>query len=799
MIKLEKVNKYYNKGKKNQIHVIDNVSLSLESAGLVALLGPSGCGKTTLLNVIGGLDKIKKGKIYINDERISKKRANKVDKIRNLKIGYIFQDYKLIDNLTVFENVAIVLKMIGIKDKKEIKKRVDYVLETLNIYRYRHRLASMLSGGERQRVAIARAIVKDPEIILADEPTGNLDSKNTIEIMNIIKSISKNRLVILVTHEVNLAKFYSDRIIEIEDGKIIKDYKNENKDNLDYRIENNIYLKDLKYHEKLNEIDLYKKDKKKLDLTLAVVDGSIYIENKENYKIEVVDNSSNIKLINDHYKEIDRNEIDKYEFNSNNIINNNFKKKYTSIFNLFSFLTSGFKKILNYSFIKKLLLLGYMASSMFIILSVSRIMTTSSIKDKDFVQKNKNYIVVNKSKFDKEDYNNLMNLNTSKIVVLGDSIVNFEVTYNTLMQNYEIYYDQISGSISPLSGLKEEDIITGKIPTNKYELAIDKLVLDKLFTLEGSAISAGIKDINELIGTKLKINNMKDFKIVGITNNESPRIYANDDVIFDIIYNSQNDIELKYQSINNYEYNLVKGRNPENNYEVLVPDNMKDIYSLNTKLEDKINKTKLKVVGYYENNNYDNNFMLVNQDTLLEYYLTTKTNIKSALVYSENKESTIDELNNLKYNAKDNYEVEKKEYINEKKESIKSSLIASGTILAISLIEIYLMIRSSFLSRIKEVGIYRAIGVKKKDIYIMFLGEILAITLSVSNFGIILMSYIIYNISKMKFIGNMVVLNPKVIIISVIIIYAFNIIFGLLPVRGVIKKTPSEILSRNDI
>ena len=100
MIKLEKVNKYYNKGKKNQIHVIDNVSLSLENTGLVALLGPSGCGKTTLLNVIGGLDKIKKGKIYINNERISKKRANKVDKIRNLKIGYIFQDYKLIDKKT---------------------------------------------------------------------------------------------------------------------------------------------------------------------------------------------------------------------------------------------------------------------------------------------------------------------------------------------------------------------------------------------------------------------------------------------------------------------------------------------------------------------------------------------------------------------------------------------------------------------------------------------------------------------------------------------------------------------------
>ena len=247
MIRLEKVNKYYNKGKKNQIHVIDNTSLELGEKGLVALLGPSGCGKTTLLNVIGGLDKIKKGKIYVNGQKISTRSSYKVDKIRNLNIGYIFQDYKLIDNLSVYDNVAIVLKMIGIKDKNEIKKRVEYILNSLNIYRFKSRPASMLSGGQRQRVGIARALVKDPDIILADEPTGNLDSKNSLEIMNIIKAISKNRLVILVTHETELAHFYADRIIEIEDGKIEKDYTNDNKNGLDYRIENNIYLKDLKH------------------------------------------------------------------------------------------------------------------------------------------------------------------------------------------------------------------------------------------------------------------------------------------------------------------------------------------------------------------------------------------------------------------------------------------------------------------------------------------------------------------------------------------------------------------------
>ena len=227
MITLTNVNKYFNRHKKNEIHVINNISLELEKSGLVAFLGPSGCGKTTLLNSIGGLDKIRKGKIYINNEKISSKWYYKVDKIRNINIGYIFQDYKLIENLSVYDNVSLVLTMIGIKDKKEIKKRVEYVLDKVGMLRYKKRPASMLSGGERQRVAIARAIVKDPDIILADEPTGNLDSKNSLEIMKIIKAISKDKLVLLVTHEESLAKFYSDRIIELKDGKVISDYKNE--------------------------------------------------------------------------------------------------------------------------------------------------------------------------------------------------------------------------------------------------------------------------------------------------------------------------------------------------------------------------------------------------------------------------------------------------------------------------------------------------------------------------------------------------------------------------------------------
>ena len=139
MIRIEKLNKYYNRHKKNQIHVINDTSLELPDKGLVALLGPSGCGKTTLLNAIGGLDKVNNGKIFIDDKKITTFNTYKKDKLRNLKIGYIFQDYKLIDNKSVYDNVAMVLRMIGIKDKSEVKKRVEYILERVGIYRYRYR------------------------------------------------------------------------------------------------------------------------------------------------------------------------------------------------------------------------------------------------------------------------------------------------------------------------------------------------------------------------------------------------------------------------------------------------------------------------------------------------------------------------------------------------------------------------------------------------------------------------------------------------------------------------------------
>ena len=214
MLEIENVNKSYLK----QENVLKNISLSFDK-GLVCILGQSGSGKTTLLNVLGMLDKAE-GSIYVDGLDINKLKDKELDYYRNTYVGFIFQDFNLIEDFTVYENIVLPLKLQGKKIDNEL---IDNYLKRLGIYELRYRKPNELSGGERQRVAILRAVVKDTKIILADEVTANLDSKTGLEVMNLLKEISKDRLVILVTHNNEYASKYADRIIKIEDGYVNND------------------------------------------------------------------------------------------------------------------------------------------------------------------------------------------------------------------------------------------------------------------------------------------------------------------------------------------------------------------------------------------------------------------------------------------------------------------------------------------------------------------------------------------------------------------------------------------------
>ena len=394
MIRLNGVSKYFNRRKSNEIRAIDNTSIELGNSGLVTFLGNSGCGKTTLLNAIGGLDKVDKGDIYIDDERMTRRSESKRDELRNLNIGYIFQNYNLIEDDTVFDNVAIVLRMTGMKDKGEIEERVMFVLRRLGIDKYRNRPVKALSGGERQRVGIARAIVKNPKIIIADEPTGNLDSRNTIEIMNIIKAISREKLVILVTHERDIAEFYADRVVEIVDGRIVSDRENHPAEDLDYRLENKIYLRDLPVSEELTSPDglkiSYYSDRKVQPDSIKVVikSGNVYVYTDERLSY----GSESMEIVDDHYRKISKDVYEDYDFNYRGT--EGFVPKYTSIYTMGSSLATGFRKIRSYSVIKKILLIGFVLASMFIIYAVSNIAGITNITDDKFLTVNRDYLTV---------------------------------------------------------------------------------------------------------------------------------------------------------------------------------------------------------------------------------------------------------------------------------------------------------------------------------------------------------------------------------------------------------------------
>ncbi len=815
MIKIEKANKYFNKGKRNQIHVINNTTLEFGKTGLVALLGHSGSGKTTLLNSIGGLDKINKGKIYVNGQKITRRSSHKVDKIRNLNIGYIFQDYKLLDNMTVFENIAIVLKMIGIKDKKEIKKRVDYVLESVDMYRYRNRLASMLSGGERQRVGIARAIVKNPNIIIADEPTGNLDSKNSLEIMNIIKAISKDKLVILVTHEVELAKFYASRIIEIVDGKVEKDYENTEEKDLDYRLDNKIYLKDFEKIENIKQdnvnLYIYKENEDSLNLQIVIKNGNIYIKSNDK-KVEVIDENSIVELVDDHYKKIDKTIFEQYNYNLDEITDKNIKTRYSSIYSIPRSIINGFKKILNYSVLKKILLIGFFVSAMFVLYAISNIAGTLNTKDEDFISRNKNYLEVKLPRLNVDQFLEYEQNENINYILPGDSKVSFAIKFDDYYQTSKLD-GELAGSLSTINMLNQSDIVEGRLPQNEYEIVIDRMTVDKMLNSNNGISHAGIKNASQLLGKKVSIPNMEKFEIVGIVDLKSPSIYTNESVFNNILCNTNqtesmagividtSEQEKSQENIINYELKLdtitlKKGRLPENDYEVIVNISNQSNMKLNKKIKTTVNDTELTVVGYYDSETNDNSY-LVNENTA-KYKLISES--QNLVIYPKDGAKVTSEFDE-KYNlfVENTYENDKKAYLKEQSSSRKSAIIFAGIILAISLVEIYLMMRSSFLSRIKEVGILRAIGVKKSDIYKMFVGETIAITTSVSMLGIIFMSYILNCLIQIRQLSKMFIINFQVIGLSILLIYAFNIIVGLLPLFRVLRKTPAQILSRHDL
>lgn len=222
VLDVKNIEKYYG-NKSNLTKAIDNVSFQVEQGEFVGIMGASGSGKTTLLNCISTIDRVTAGKILINGQDITKLKGNNLNKFRREELGFIFQDFNLLDTLTCFENIALALTIQKVKPK-EIQNKVKNVAEKLDITEILKKYPYQISGGQKQRVASARAIVTDPKLILADEPTGALDSKAARQLLESFESLNQkmNATILMVTHDAFTAS-YADRIIFIKDGKIFNE------------------------------------------------------------------------------------------------------------------------------------------------------------------------------------------------------------------------------------------------------------------------------------------------------------------------------------------------------------------------------------------------------------------------------------------------------------------------------------------------------------------------------------------------------------------------------------------------
>ena len=221
MLQLKNITKEYRSGDMN-VHALKGIDLQFRNSEFVSILGQSGCGKTTLLNIIGGLDRYTSGDLIINNKSTKQFKDKDWDAYRNYSVGFVFQNYNLIPHQTVLSNVELALTLSGVS-KKERKQRAIKALEKVGLKDQIHKKPNQMSGGQMQRVAIARALVNDPDIILADEPTGALDTATSVQIMELLKEISSEKLIIMVTHNPELAEKYSTRIVKILDGKIVGD------------------------------------------------------------------------------------------------------------------------------------------------------------------------------------------------------------------------------------------------------------------------------------------------------------------------------------------------------------------------------------------------------------------------------------------------------------------------------------------------------------------------------------------------------------------------------------------------
>lgn len=752
MLKLENITKIY-EGKNFKQIALNDVTLAFRNNEFVSILGPSGSGKTTLLNIIGGLDKYTYGNLIIDGVSTKKYKERDWNNYRSKKVGFIFQSYNLINHQTVLSNVLLSLNIAG-KPKKESIKLAKKVLKDVGLENYIKKKPKELSGGQMQRVAIARALVTNPDIILCDEPTGALDSQTSIQIMELLKEISKEKLVIMVTHNVTLANKYSDRVIALNDGVITYDTS-------PYEVEN-CSLKKIKNKRKtmnkftslsLSFNNLLTKKSRTLLTSFA---GSIGI-------IGIALVLSLSKGTQKYINKIEKNTFSKYPIS--------IMESYIDYQNMFDKEKESCKN--------------------------SSICSINDLSN-NVVNDNK---INSMSKFSNILKQNYENINNYTLDINYNYNIDLNIYKdNKMIENSSLYFKEFLNNNSPL--LKEYTLIYGKLPEKYNEIVIvtdenGKLPLSLMKTL---FINEDI-DLSKTINISYEKIIDSKFKLVSET---SYYIYEND--TWQYIKNNRDKInDILDKSINLKITGILKL-----NKDAVISESGFIGYSkkLINYLNDEVNSSNIKKsilenkdINPLTNNLYDEN---MTYEMLLDSISINDKNPIKIDIYpkdyksKEKIESIIKKYNEENSNDKVYYTDYLKVFINSITSLIKMITYVLTAFIGVSLIVSSIMISIityiSVLERTKEIGILRSLGASKKDIKNIFKAETIIIG-TISGFigvGVTLLlnkviDKVIYNLMG---ISHITYLPWNYIFYLILISIVLCLISGLVPAKIASKKDP---------
>ena len=852
MLRLKKIHKVYQTDSFKQV-ALDEISLDFRKNEFASILGPSGSGKTTLLNIIGGLDQYTSGDLVINGISTKKYKDRDWDTYRNHRVGFVFQSYNLIPHQSVLANVELALTLSGVS-KKERRKRAIESLKRVGLEDHIHKKPNQLSGGQMQRVAIARALVNNPDILLLDEPTGALDTKTSIQIMELIKDVVKDKLVIMVTHNPDLAHQYSTRIIELKDGKVTHDSnpydeEKEKRESLGTRKKKNKKTSmNLKTALSLSLDNLMTKKGRTLltafagsigiigiALILSLSSGvSNYIskvqeETLTSYPLTIQESSLDLtSAISEHTEEVKNKKnrsLDKIYSNntmtdmlsliSSKVTSNNLKefKNYleSDKSNMKDYTTAiDYGYNLNLQLFKKDTSDGVVQVNPNTVLQ-SMGFDTSDASSTSFVlgdvfsklfeneKINENMYQVISGRMP-SDYNEVVLL-VDKENQISDYVLyalglkdqsELEQLYQKISNGEEIKTEEVTYDYDDLIGLTYKVLLN----TDYYE-KVNGIWIDKR------------DDENYL---KEKLENSDEIKIVGIVkpNEEwSGAVSTTGGILYTDalekhVIEKINDSEIVKEQKENPEKNVLTGldfSNEEFSMENLTPAQQQYLYSLSAEeLADVVSRYREQANATYDSVMQDLGAVDLESPSTINIYakdFESKDEIKRIIEdYNKQQETDGKEENVIRYNDLVGMLMSS---VTDIVDMISYVLIGFVSIsLVVSSIMIGIITYISVLERTKEIGILRAIGASKKDISRVFNAETLIVgfTAGVIGIGVTVLLNIPINmiIAHLAGVENLSSLPIVGGIILIIISMLLTIIAGLIPARLASKKDPVESL-----